>query len=181
MTSKTRRRIVGIGLLLGLAYVVWPFIGGGRQMQDFCQSLAIHAPLADVRQAAGEHGYRLTLLQDGNGIVHDSRSFGRFCRAFCRFLGLLRQLATKLHDFMSGQFANEFGNLVPVVFRGRRQEVERRQTEALGEPRNGLHGNGREAVFDAGKMALGNFGRIGEVSERHVSFEAQFAKASADF
>lgn len=78
MTSKTRRRIVGIGLLLGLAYVVWPFIGGGRQMQGFCQSLAIHAPLADVRQTVSEHGYRLTLLQDGNGIIHDSRSFGRF-------------------------------------------------------------------------------------------------------
>ncbi|MFO1381074.1 MAG: hypothetical protein U1F63_12080 [Chitinivorax sp.] len=96
MTSQTRRRIVGIGLLLGLAYLVWPFIGGGRQMQDFCQSLAIHAPLADVRQAAGEHGYRLTLLQDGNGIVHDSRSFGRFT---CQLQFSAGKLASARYSF----------------------------------------------------------------------------------
>lgn len=78
MQSRTRKYVAGIGLLLGLAYVIWPLLVGGKQMQDFCQSHALHATQVDVRQAVGQHGYRLTLLQDGNGIIHDSRSFGRF-------------------------------------------------------------------------------------------------------
>lgn len=78
MQNKTRKRIFAIGLLLGLVYLLWPFVVGGRQMQDFCQALPPHAPLADVRQAISQQGYRLTLLQDGNGTIHDSRSFGRF-------------------------------------------------------------------------------------------------------
>ena len=96
MQNNTRKRVIIGALLLGLAYLVWPFIGGGRQMQDFCQSLAIHAPLADVRQAAGEHGYRLTLLQDGNGIVHDSRSFGRFT---CQLQFSAGKLASARYSF----------------------------------------------------------------------------------
>lgn len=96
MTSQTRRRIVGIGLLLGLAYLVWPFIGGGRQMQAFCRALPPNAPVAAVRQAASEHGYRLTLLQDGNGIVHDSRSFGRFT---CQLQFSAGKLASARYSF----------------------------------------------------------------------------------
>lgn len=78
MQNKTRKRVIIGALLLGLAYLLWPFVVGGKQMQHFCQSLRIDTPLAELRQASGQQGYRLTLLQDGNGIIHDSRSFGRF-------------------------------------------------------------------------------------------------------
>lgn len=78
MSRSTRKHFAGGAILLGLTYLIWPFIGGGRQMQEFCQALPHNAPVAAVRQAVGQQGYRLTLQQDGNGIVHDSRTFGRF-------------------------------------------------------------------------------------------------------
>lgn len=78
MQNKTRKRVIIGALLLGLAYLLWPFFVDGKQMQHLCQSLPIATPLSDLRRAVSEHGYRLTLLQDGNGIIHDSRSFGRF-------------------------------------------------------------------------------------------------------
>lgn len=96
MQNKTRKRVIIGALLLGLAYLLWPFVVGGKQMQHFCQSLRVDTPLADLRQATAQHGYRLTLLRDGNGIVHDSRSFGRFT---CQLQFSAGKLASARYSF----------------------------------------------------------------------------------
>jgi len=79
-TAARRKRILALGLLLlaGMGWVIWPFIVGPRQMQDFCGSLTAESSVEQVQAQAAQHGYRVSSLRDGRAIVHESRSFGRF-------------------------------------------------------------------------------------------------------
>jgi len=79
--SPRRKRItVGLGLLLlaGMGWVVWPFIASPGQMQSFCSSLAVGTSLAQIQTQAAQHGYRVSSLIEGRAFVHEPRSFGRF-------------------------------------------------------------------------------------------------------
>lgn len=82
MTISPRRKRIGVvlGLLLlaGLGWVVWPFMAGPGQMQSFCSSLAVGTSVAQVQAQAAQHGYRVSSLIEGRAFVHEPRSFGRF-------------------------------------------------------------------------------------------------------
>ncbi len=82
MTIPPRRKRIGVvlGLLLlaGLGWVVWPFIAGPGQMQSFCSSLAAGTSVAQAQAQAAQHGYRVSSLIEGRAFVHEPRSFGRF-------------------------------------------------------------------------------------------------------
>lgn len=79
---KTVRKRIGVvlGLLLltGLGWVVWPFIASPSQMESFCNSLAMGTSIEQVQVQAAQHGYRVSSLIEGRAFVHESRSFGRF-------------------------------------------------------------------------------------------------------
>jgi hypothetical protein len=79
--SPRRKRIafsLGLLLLAGLAWLVWPFIVGPGQMEGFCSSLADGSSPAQVETQAAQHSYRVSSFSEGRAIVHDPRSFGRF-------------------------------------------------------------------------------------------------------
>lgn len=79
--KTTRKRIgavLGLLLLAGIGWVVWPFIVGPGQMQDFCSSLTAGSSVAQIRAQAAQHGYRVSSPVEGRAFVHESRSFGRF-------------------------------------------------------------------------------------------------------
>lgn len=82
MTISPRRKrirvVLGLLLLAGLGWVVWPFIAGPGQMQSFCGSLTAGASVAQVQAQAAQHGYRVSSLIEGRAFVHEPRSFGRF-------------------------------------------------------------------------------------------------------
>lgn len=82
MTISPRRKNIGVvlGLLLlaGLGWVVWPFIASPSQMESFCNSLAMGTSIEQVKAQAAQHGYRVSSLIEGRAFVHESRSFGRF-------------------------------------------------------------------------------------------------------
>ncbi len=70
--------VLGLLLLTGLGWIVWPFIAGPCQMERFCSSLAAGTSVAQVQAQAAQHGYRVSSLIEGRAFVHESRSFGRF-------------------------------------------------------------------------------------------------------
>ena len=80
MFSPRRKRIVVLGLLLlaGLGWIVWPFIVGPGQMQNFCSSLTAGSSVAQIQTQAAQHGYRVSSPIEGRAFVHEPRSFGRF-------------------------------------------------------------------------------------------------------
>lgn len=82
MTISLRRKrirvVLGLFLLAGLGWVVWPFIASPGQMQGFCSSLAVGASVAQVQAQAAQQGYRVSSLVEGRAFVHEPRSFGRF-------------------------------------------------------------------------------------------------------
>ena len=82
MTLSPRRNrigvVLGMMLLAGLGWVVWPFIVGPGQMQSFCSALAVGTSVAQVQAQAAQHGYRVSSLIEGRAFVHEPRSFGRF-------------------------------------------------------------------------------------------------------
>ncbi|MCR4301681.1 MAG: hypothetical protein NUV51_08725 [Sulfuricaulis sp.] len=82
MMISLRRKHIGVvlGLLLlaGLGWAVWPFIASPSQMDRFCNSLAVGTSIEQVQAQAAQHGYRVSSLIEGRAFVHDSRSFGRF-------------------------------------------------------------------------------------------------------
>lgn len=82
MTISPRRKRIGVvlGLLLltGLGWVIWPFMASPGQMQSFCSSLAVGTSVAQVQAQAAQHGYRISSLVEGRAFVHEPRSFGRF-------------------------------------------------------------------------------------------------------
>lgn len=82
MTISPHRKRIGVvlGLLLlaGLGWIVWPFMAGPGQMQSFCSSLAVGTSVAQVQAQAAQHGYRVSSLIEGRAFVHEPRSFGRF-------------------------------------------------------------------------------------------------------
>jgi len=79
--SPRRKRIgVALGLLLlaGIGWIVWPFIASPGQMQNFCNSVVVGSSVAQVQAQAAQHGYRVSSLIEGRAFVHEPRSFGRF-------------------------------------------------------------------------------------------------------
>lgn len=82
MTISFRRKrisvVLGLLLLAGLGWVVWPFIASPGQMQSFCSSLAVGTSVAQVQAQAAQQGYRVSSLAEGRAFVHEPRSFGRF-------------------------------------------------------------------------------------------------------
>lgn len=79
--SPRRKRIgivLGLLLLAGLGWVMWPFLVGPGKMQGFCSSLAVGTSVAQVQAQAAQQGYRVSAPIDGRAFVHDSGSFGRF-------------------------------------------------------------------------------------------------------
>ncbi|TAL24233.1 MAG: hypothetical protein EPN94_07745 [Nitrospirae bacterium] len=70
--------VLGLLLLSGFGWVVWPFIAGPGQMQSFCSSLAVGTSIEQVQAQAAQYGYRVSSLIEGRAFVHDSKSFGRF-------------------------------------------------------------------------------------------------------
>lgn len=70
--------VLGLLLLAGLGWVVWPFMAGPGQMQSFCSSLEAGTSVEQVQAHAAEHGYRVSSLIEGRAFVHEPRSFGRF-------------------------------------------------------------------------------------------------------
>jgi hypothetical protein len=70
--------VVGLALLAGLAWVVWPFIVGPGQMQTFCGSLEVGSSMKQIQTLAEQHGFRISVPSDGRVFVYDSSSFGRF-------------------------------------------------------------------------------------------------------
>ena len=82
MTISFRRKrisaVLGLLLLAGLGWVVWPFIVGPDQVQSFCSSLTAGSSVAQIQTQAAQHGYRVSSLIEGRAFVHESRSFGRF-------------------------------------------------------------------------------------------------------
>ena len=82
MILSTRRKNIntalGLLLLIGLAYVFWPFVGGRKQMQQFCVALPPGSSPSQVKALAAAKGYDLNGPTDGQAFIHSSRSFGRF-------------------------------------------------------------------------------------------------------
>ncbi len=82
MTISPRRKRIGVvlGLLLlaGLGWIVWPFIASPSQMERFCNSLAVGTSIEQVQAQAAQHGYRVSSLTEGRAFVHEPSSFGRF-------------------------------------------------------------------------------------------------------
>lgn len=79
--KTTRKRIgvvLGVLLLAGIGWVVWPFIVGPGQMQSFCGSLTSGSSVAQIQAQAAQQGYRVSSPVEGRAFVHESRSFGRF-------------------------------------------------------------------------------------------------------
>lgn len=78
--SPRRKRIVVLGLvlLMGLAWVVWPFFTGADHMKRFCSALTTGTSVVQVQAQAKLQGYRVSPLVDGRAFVHDPRAFGRF-------------------------------------------------------------------------------------------------------
>ena len=71
-TRKGIRFILGAAVLGGVFYLaVWPFVVGGKDMQAFCENLALDASLSRVRDMAKQNGYRMMELgEDGRALIH---------------------------------------------------------------------------------------------------------------
>ena len=80
LTIRRKRINTALGLLLlaGLAYVLWPFVFGRGDMQEFCAMLQPGASPSKVRALAAAQGYELRGPTDGRAFIHSFRSFGRF-------------------------------------------------------------------------------------------------------
>lgn len=75
---KTLALIFGALLVSALGAVLWPFITGPGEMQEFCTALRTGTSPADIRQQATQRGYRMSALREGSAFVYDSAAFGRF-------------------------------------------------------------------------------------------------------
>lgn len=81
MISVRRKRamvVLGLLLLVGMGWMVWPFFVGPGHMQSFCETLPAGSLLAQIQTDAAQRGYRVSSLIEGRAFVVDSRSFGRF-------------------------------------------------------------------------------------------------------
>lgn len=75
---KTLALIVGALLVTALGAVLWPFINGPTQMQEFCGSLRAGTSPVEIREQATQRGYRMSALRESGAFVYDSAAFGRF-------------------------------------------------------------------------------------------------------
>lgn len=78
MSRKRLNTILGLALLAGLAYGLYPFVAGGRNMRGFCEGLQPNATRHAVERAVADKGFRLRIGEDQKGFVHDTRAFGRY-------------------------------------------------------------------------------------------------------
>ena len=82
MTLSVKRKHASTVFMLimlgGGIYLEWPFIVGQKHMKSFCQSLVAGSTLSQVQQDVATHGYQIVVGPDGTGLIHDTRSFGRF-------------------------------------------------------------------------------------------------------
>lgn len=80
MQPRNKRIGFALGLLLtvALVWVVWSFIAGTDQIQNFCNSLSVGEPVAQIQLLSAQHGYRVTPLIDGQLFIYDTGSFGRY-------------------------------------------------------------------------------------------------------
>jgi len=78
MARERLTTVLGLVLLAGFAYFIYPFIVGRSQMQEFCGELKIGATKQELEQAIADRGYRVKFGREQVGFVDDPRSFGRF-------------------------------------------------------------------------------------------------------
>ena len=75
---KCFRVVAGLLLLAALGSMFWPFVVGRSQMQHFCTTLPIGASALQVQALVAARGYKVSSSIDGEALVHDPRSMGRF-------------------------------------------------------------------------------------------------------
>jgi hypothetical protein len=78
MTKTWKIRIVGLLLLGGLSYVVYPFVVGGTQMQSFCEAIQVGELEEKVLARVDNRGYTRRELEKGRLLIIDSGAMGRF-------------------------------------------------------------------------------------------------------
>lgn len=82
MNRSPRRKylalIFGAALATALGAVLWPFITGPGEMQEYCASLGAGTSPVAIREQATQRGYRMSALREGSAFVYDSAAFGRF-------------------------------------------------------------------------------------------------------
>lgn len=70
--------VVGLVLMIGLGWIVWPFMTSPSEIEGFCKSLAAGTSIAQVQAQAAQRGYRISSLVEGRAFVHEPQSFGRY-------------------------------------------------------------------------------------------------------
>lgn len=78
MSRKKLHTILGLLLLAGLVYWLYPFVMGQQNMKSFCSGLPMGASQQCVEEAVSNERFRLAVGKDQSGFVHDPRAFGRF-------------------------------------------------------------------------------------------------------
>lgn len=78
--SRKSRFGIGLGLLLltGLGWGIWPFIASPSQMESFCGSLVAGTSFEQLKAQVVQYDYRITGITEGRAVIHEPRSFGRF-------------------------------------------------------------------------------------------------------
>ncbi len=71
-------RAIGLLLIGGFSYLIYPFMVGGTKMQSFCEAIQVGELEEKVLARADDHGYTSRELEKGRLLLIDSRAMGRF-------------------------------------------------------------------------------------------------------
>lgn len=78
MTRTWIIRIIGLLLIGGFSYVVYPFVMSGTQMHSFCEAIQVGESEERVLARVDKRGYTSRELEKGRILLIDSRAMGRF-------------------------------------------------------------------------------------------------------
>ena len=78
MTRTWIIRIIGLLLVGGFAYLVYPFMVGGSKMKSFCEAIKVGELEGSVLARSDDRGYTSRELEKGRLLLIDSRAMGRF-------------------------------------------------------------------------------------------------------